>query len=692
MHSTARACLPAAYRWPATRAASWCSTGERHLLHQTRALPNRDDQCWSQKAPPAAHRPATQQRSFSDTYCSPTAHHRRLSARKDTDPLERKGTDPTLLHYCTHLPCGRQVWRRETRNEAQSRSLAWVWQFTVTAWLNAVNGQGLQGLAERDGVNNVKPGLKRALRWTSSLLVAAVVSATFTQRAAAGDDDPPDRVARLSYLRGSVSFQPAGEEDWVPAVVNRPMTTADRLWTDDGGRAEMQLGSATIRVSDRTGMSFLNLDDRGTQIELAEGTINIRVRRLGRDESVEIDTPNQAFSILRPGQYRIEVSEDGDSTMVTVRAGEGEASGSERIYRLVSGESANFTGTTSLRARISRAGGYDEFDRWCQDRDRRDDRSRSVRYVSPNVVGYEDLDDYGSWYSDADYGYIWRPRVARGWAPYHDGHWVWISPWGWTWVDEAPWGYAPFHYGRWVYARNYWGWVPGPIAVRPVYAPALVVFIGGPQFSLSVAGGSGYGGNVGWFPLGPREVYVPAYRYQPRVREPCQCQQHDGDQHHDHQRLQQQQQHEHPVHEQDRARRSDRGAAKHVCECAAGGSSGRRRERAGDRIGADNSPRRGRANQKQCSGSVCPKQRPCGAAVGSGVQPLGCGQDSAATAASAFRKTTRKTCGAAWPAVGRKRDRGIASRECSGRSIKRQASVSRQGSVDRREPTGKPAA
>jgi hypothetical protein len=288
------------------------------------------------------------------------------------------------------------------------------------------------------------------------------------------------------------------------------MTTADRLWADDNGRAEIQLGSATIRLDSLTGMSFLNLDDRTTQIELSVGTIYVRVLRLGRDESFEIDTPNQAFSILRPGQYRIEASEDGNSTIVTVRAGEGEAIGGSRIYEVGPGETGRFTGTVSLRASIFRAGGYDEFDRWCEDRDRRDDRSRSARYVSRDVVGYQDLDDYGVWYSDADYGYMWVPTVTRGWAPYQYGHWVWMSPWGWTWVDDAPWGYAPFHYGRWAYVRNRWGWVPGPIAVRPVYAPALVAFIGGPRFSVSVAVGGG-GGYVGWFPLGPREVYVPAY-------------------------------------------------------------------------------------------------------------------------------------------------------------------------------------
>jgi hypothetical protein len=315
----------------------------------------------------------------------------------------------------------------------------------------------------------------------------------------------------LNYLQGSVSFQPADEPDWVNAIVNRPVTTGDRLWADDNSRAEMHLGSSTIRLDGQTGMSFFNLDDRTTQIELSSGALNIRVLRLDRDEIFEVDTPNQAFSILRPGQYHIEASEDGNSTYVTVRTGEGEVTGGGRIYSVGAGFSGNFRGNDTLRASIYRADDYDEFDTWSEARDRHDDRSQSIRYVSPDLVGYQDLDDYGTWRIDASYGNVWMPRVAAGWAPYHDGHWVWISPWGWTWVDDAPWGYAPFHYGRWVYTSNNWGWIPGPIAVRPVYAPALVAFIGGPRFSLSISVGGGGGGNVGWFPLGPREVYVPAY-------------------------------------------------------------------------------------------------------------------------------------------------------------------------------------
>ena len=60
--------------------------------------------------------------------------------------------------------------------------------------------------------------------------------------------DPPSRVARLGYISGAVSFSPAGEDDWVQAGINRPLTAGDRLWVDGGSRAEVQVGGAMIRM------------------------------------------------------------------------------------------------------------------------------------------------------------------------------------------------------------------------------------------------------------------------------------------------------------------------------------------------------------------------------------------------------------------------------------------------------------
>jgi TPR repeat protein len=325
------------------------------------------------------------------------------------------------------------------------------------------------------------------------------------------DDDPPSRVAQLRYIRGSVSFEPAGTEDWTSPSLNRPLTTGDKLWADQGGRAELGTDSAKIRLNSTTGFSFLNLNDHITQIRLTEGSIQIHLRRLDDTESFEVDTPNLALSLLRPGNYRLDVNEAGDATAVTVRGGEGEVTAGGLAYAVRSGQVGTFTGTDEIAQDIEPIQGKDDFDDWCRNQDRREEHAQSARYVSRDVIGYEDLDDYGEWRHTPQYGDVWVPTVVpAGWAPYHNGHWAWVSPWGWTWVDDAPWGFAPFHYGRWAYVNGYWAWCPGPAltadnaATRPVYAPALVAWVGSARIGVEAG--------VGWFALGPREVYVPPYR------------------------------------------------------------------------------------------------------------------------------------------------------------------------------------
>ena len=358
---------------------------------------------------------------------------------------------------------------------------------------------------------------KHAVKFVTLLTILFAAAFLVPQRASADDDDPPARVARLSHTDGSVSFDPAGTEDWVSAVINRPITTGDKLWADRNSRAELQLGSASIRMGSNTGFSFLNLSDNIAQLQLTAGTLRIRVRRLERDEQFEVDTPNLAFSIFRPGIYRITVDESGETTYVDVRSGEGSVTGGGQSYDLREGDSGTFSGTEQLNADIQGLPGDDDFDAWCDERDRRQDHSVSGRYVSEDAVGYEDLDDYGGWRDTPDYGTVWFPHTTVvGWAPYRYGHWAYIFPWGYTWVDDEPWGFAPFHYGRWVVVGGVWGWVPcrpaavGVVYVRPVYAPALVAWVGGPHFAIGV--GVGGAATVGWFPLGPREVYVPSYR------------------------------------------------------------------------------------------------------------------------------------------------------------------------------------
>jgi hypothetical protein len=337
-------------------------------------------------------------------------------------------------------------------------------------------------------------------------LSAVLISVTWADE----EQDPPARVGRMNYVQGSVSFQPGGEGDWVDAVPNRPLTTNDNLWTDKNSRAELHVGSTAIRLGSETSLTFLELDDDTLQLRLAQGTALLRIRHLDDNDNIEIDTPNLAFHIQRNGEYRVDVHPDGHTTVIDAFSGRGEVIGAGNSYTVVGGQEASFSGDDQLDYEIDPLPAADDFDQWAFSRDRREDDDRSANYVSREMTGYEDLDDYGRWSYAGSYGPVWIPTgVPAGWAPYRFGHWVWVAPWGWTWVDDQPWGFAPFHYGRWCMVGGGWAWVPGPVVVRPVYAPALVAFVGGGGFHFSASFGGGEG--VAWFPLGPGEVFVPGY-------------------------------------------------------------------------------------------------------------------------------------------------------------------------------------
>ena len=327
-------------------------------------------------------------------------------------------------------------------------------------------------------------------------------------------NDPPGRVARIQYMSGEVSMQPGGVNEWVAASQNRPLTTSDRVWTDKNSKTELSVGDAFLRMNSETSVTLSNVSDNTVQVELDQGTLELTVRHLEGGEIFEVDTPNAAFTVTKNGVYRFDVFPNEDQTWITVRKGQGQATGRGNAVKINSGQQVRFSSGTSLVHTAESAPNNDGFDDWAKVRDDRLDHSESARYVSPGVIGVQDLDQYGRWQTTPQYGAIWVPTsVPAGWAPYRNGHWAWIDPWGWTWVDDAPWGFAPFHYGRWVSYGGYWGWAPGPIGFgRPYYAPALVGWVGGPGFGVGFGGaGWGVGVNFGWFALGFGEPFYPWY-------------------------------------------------------------------------------------------------------------------------------------------------------------------------------------
>jgi hypothetical protein len=317
---------------------------------------------------------------------------------------------------------------------------------------------------------------------------------------------------RLSFTDGEVSFFRPGTDGWAPARVNLPLAAGDELTAGERANLELQIGPRTyLRAGNHTELGFTSLEPDFLQFRLTRGTASLDVRSLRAGHTLEIDTPNASFTIERTGYYRIEVDES--QTAFSSRRG------GRAIATPASGESAEIaaneqlvvTGVEDATLATYPAPELDDWDRWNYARTDRKLETQSSRYVPEDVYGTEDLDAHGSWRVVADYGSVWVPRVAVGWAPYSVGSWAYDSYYGWSWVDDAPWGWAPFHYGRWVRVDGYWAWCPGPRAVRAYYAPALVAFYGSPSVSIGVGFGSSYWGSgyIGWVPLGWGEPLVP---------------------------------------------------------------------------------------------------------------------------------------------------------------------------------------
>ncbi len=339
-------------------------------------------------------------------------------------------------------------------------------------------------------------------------LLRAAAGALVLLSCSAAWADPPGRVGRIAELHGTMWLYDTEQGEWVAAEHNRPLTSGDRLATDRDARTELRIGSTTVRLGPDTEVLLERVDDERMQLQLEHGSLAARVRNRESAREFEVDTQEGRFLPQQPGHFWIE--RNGDASAAAAWSGELRFDASDSTLLVPQGQRADFWREAGVTHYTWAAAPQDRFTEWALSDDRRDEQLAASRHVSPEMTGYEDLDRYGRWDSHPEYGVVWVPQqVAPGWAPYRYGHWAWVRPWGWTWVDDARWGFAPFHYGRWLWWGNRWAWVPGTYVARPVYAPALVGWVGGSNVSVSINIGSGP--VVGWVPLAPREVYYPPY-------------------------------------------------------------------------------------------------------------------------------------------------------------------------------------
>ncbi len=349
----------------------------------------------------------------------------------------------------------------------------------------------------------------RKLLAPKRLLASAAALLALAALPACAQPDPPAQAGRLSYITGNVSFQPVGSDDFGQAFPNLPLGPGDRIVTDYDGEAEIQVGQTFVRIGPNTDVSLVDSTPQGLYFGIAQGSIHLHALGLWEGQAVFVNTPSGSSTMEKAGELRVDVIPGQNAAVFTSFAGYDVITGAGDFEQpLGAGQALELIGSNPVEPQWLQPSGWDDLDRWSNQRDQLLYRVASYQYVSPEVPGAYELDAAGTWQPGTPYGAIWYPNnVQAGWAPYHNGHWINHAPWGWVWVEDESWGYAPFHYGRWVSWNGRWGWVPGPPAAHPVWSPALVVF----------AGGIHVGGVTvsAWFPLGPGEVYRPWYPASP---------------------------------------------------------------------------------------------------------------------------------------------------------------------------------
>jgi hypothetical protein len=321
---------------------------------------------------------------------------------------------------------------------------------------------------------------------------------------------------RLSFISGEVSFWRPGADDWAPAVVNTPLAPGDYVYAGQGANVEFQIdGRAFVRAAGETQLALTNQDLGFLQLAVSGGLVALDLREFPAGYSIEVGTPTASLTIDRAGYYLADVQPAGTAFTIDRGGRATMTAAGGTTYTIGSGQQVVVRGDGQGSVETRPAPQPSDWDRWNYARTDALLAAQSAQYMPLTMYGASDLDRYGTWRVDAEYGPVWVPQYQPAdWVPYSTGRWMWDPYYGWTWVDDAPWGWAPYHYGRWVFVDRYWAWVPGPLVVRPAYSPALVGFFG-------YGGGVVAGGPIGWIALGWGEPIIPWWGPIWFVGRPC---------------------------------------------------------------------------------------------------------------------------------------------------------------------------
>jgi hypothetical protein len=272
--------------------------------------------------------------------------------------------------------------------------------------------------------------------------------------------DEEYRTGRVADLKGNLSAFGDDEDDISYVERNAVVREGDTLWTDESGRAEIELERGTwVRLAEDTKLELVRTSPE-TELRLWTGSLYLDVSE--RVETpLRVKTPVGDVDVDPSSVVRIDLDKS-ESARVSVYNGRARLVPDRgEPVRLRAGERIYLEADRELdAARAFDREDLDGFDRYQRERvDYYIDRPLP-RELDQDLLGARDLNDHGAWVTVEQERY-WRPRSEPNWRPYSSGYWSYLPNCGYTWIDYAPWGYTTCHYGRWRWMPAYgWLWSP----------------------------------------------------------------------------------------------------------------------------------------------------------------------------------------------------------------------------------------
>src|SRR5688572_8859785 len=151
-------------------------------------------------------------------------------------------------------------------------------------------------------------------------VILAIAGGAWGSAAGSEDVESDGTPARLSLAEGDVSFWRTGSDNWAPAQVNTAMAPGDELHVGHNGHLELQMsGRAFVRAWGDTQLGLVDASSDLLRFKVTAGHVSVDVRSFDAGRAVHLESSVSAFTIARPGYYRIDVA--GGRTSFSVRRG-----------------------------------------------------------------------------------------------------------------------------------------------------------------------------------------------------------------------------------------------------------------------------------------------------------------------------------------------------------------------------------